>query len=188
MKVQEPLRARVLARVDFAGLPTAYPYTLMLPQSRTEAVLAERLAELGGQVHRPCAAIAVTSAQDGAAVVVAGPDGQRHTVQARYVAGADGMHSTVRETAGIGFPGGRYAQYFLLADVRMHWPLPPQEVQLFFSPAGLMVVAPLPGGRHRIVATVDATTPEHITQPDVQTLLDQRGPGRASVHDWQALR
>src|SRR4051794_21618387 len=36
-------RRRVLARLNFNDLPTRYPYTLMLPQSRTEAVLAERL-------------------------------------------------------------------------------------------------------------------------------------------------
>src|SRR3954463_14639729 len=46
-------RARVLATLNFSGLPTAYPYTLMLPQSRTEAILGERLAELGGSVRRP---------------------------------------------------------------------------------------------------------------------------------------
>jgi 2-polyprenyl-6-methoxyphenol hydroxylase-like FAD-dependent oxidoreductase len=174
-------RARVLARIQFGTLPTAYPYTLMLPQSRTEAILNERLAELGGRVQRPYTATEVTTAHDGATLAVAGPDGQRQSVQARYVVGADGMHSSIREAAGITFTGGRYAQSFVLADVRMDWPLSPQEVQLFFSPAGLVVVAPLPGGHHRVVATVDSA-PEHITQPDVQTLLDQRGPGRGRVH------
>jgi 2-polyprenyl-6-methoxyphenol hydroxylase-like FAD-dependent oxidoreductase len=174
-------RARVLARIQFGTLPTAYPYTLMLPQSRTEAILNERLAELGGHVQRPYTSTEVTTAHDGATLAVAGPDGQRQTVQARYVVGADGMHSSIREAAGITFTGGRYAQSFVLADVRMDWPLSPQEVQLFFSPAGLVVVAPLPGGHHRVVATVDSA-PEHITEPDVQTLLDQRGPGRGRVH------
>jgi len=65
------------------------------------------------------------------------------------------MHSTVRQAANIGFTGGRYAQAFLLADVWMDWPLPPTQVQLFSSADGLVVVAPLPGGRHRIVATAD---------------------------------
>ena len=46
-------RRAVLARLNFSDLPTPYPYTLMLPQSRTEAILAERLAELDGNVHRP---------------------------------------------------------------------------------------------------------------------------------------
>src|SRR5829696_5218004 len=70
-------RARVLARIQFGRLPTAYPYTLMLPQSRTEAILNERLAELGGQVQRPYTATEVSTADDGATLAVAGPDGQR---------------------------------------------------------------------------------------------------------------
>lgn len=33
--------------------------------------------------------------------------------------------------------------------------MPQNEVILYFSPAGLVVLAPLPGGLHRIVTTVD---------------------------------
>src|SRR4051794_2378402 len=137
-------RTRLLARLDFSGLPTAHPYTLMLPQSRTEALLAERLAELSGEVVRPCRLTALDLAEDGAEATLSGPDGTQQ-VSARFVVGADGMHSTVRQAAGIGFTGARYAQSFVLADVRMRWPLADEEVQLFFSPAGLVVVAPLPG-------------------------------------------
>jgi 2-polyprenyl-6-methoxyphenol hydroxylase-like FAD-dependent oxidoreductase len=172
--------SRVLMQVDFSDLPTAYPYTLMLPQSRTEAILAERLAELGGEVRRPYVVTGVTSGGGGAEVAVAGPDGHRQTVHARYVAGADGMHSAVREAVGIGFTGGRYEQSFVLADVQMDWPLSPEEVQLYLSPEGLVVVAALPGGHHRVVATMD-DAPEQIDGGDVQALLDERTAAGATV-------
>lgn len=175
-------RSRVLARVEFSGLPSAYPYTLMLPQSHTEAILAARLIELGGHVHRPWKAETVTARANGATVQLTGPQGERRRVEAQFVVGADGLHSTVRQAAGIGFRGGQYAQSFLLADVRMDWPLPRQEVQLFFSPSGLVVVAPLPGGSHRVVATVDPAT-DGVTAAKVQALLDLRGPGGARVND-----
>ncbi len=174
--------ARVLARVDFAGLPTPYPYTLMLPQSRTEALLAGRLVELGGQVHRRHTVTDVRADAGGATVCVTGPTGEFRQVHARYVVGADGMHSTVRSAAGIGFTGGRYRQSFVLADVRLDWPLPPDEVQLFLATKGLVVVAPLPGGHHRVVATAN-TAPENADEPYVQALLNQRGPGRACVRE-----
>ena len=45
--------ARTLMAIDFSVLPTNYPYTLMLSQATTEALLVERLAELGGEVVRP---------------------------------------------------------------------------------------------------------------------------------------
>src|SRR6267143_682310 len=96
-------------------------------------------------------------------------------VRDRYLVGADGMHSAVRERAAIGFTGERYEQSFMLADVQMSWPLRADEVMMFLSPDGLAVVAPLPGGRHRIVATLD-DAPERPSMADVQCLLDTRGP------------
>src|SRR5215212_2942316 len=45
--------ARRLLTLPFDGLPTAFPFTLMVPQSDTEDVLLARLRALGGDVHRP---------------------------------------------------------------------------------------------------------------------------------------
>ena len=94
---------------------------------------------------------------------------------ARWLVGCDGMHSTVREQSGIGFAGAAYEQSFVLADVEMRWPLSREEVTLFYSPAGLMVVAPLPDDHFRIVATVD-DAPELPSKDLMQSLLDMRGP------------
>jgi 2-polyprenyl-6-methoxyphenol hydroxylase-like FAD-dependent oxidoreductase len=166
-------RDRVLLTVPFAGLPTAHPYTLMIPQSVTEEVLLARLRALGGRVHRPHEVTGVAEDETGVTVTTSAGE----SVRARYVVGTDGMHSVVRERSGIDFTGAGYAQSFVLADVRLDWTLPGDEVQLFLSAAGLLVVAPLPGGRHRIVATADAA-PERPDAADVQALLDARGPRR----------
>jgi glycine/D-amino acid oxidase-like deaminating enzyme len=53
-----------------------------------------------------------------------------------------------------------YAESFVLADIDMTWGYGHDEVMLFFSPAGLLVVAPLPGGAYPLVATLD-DAPEH---------------------------
>ena len=169
---------RVLLAVDFGGLPTAYPYTLMVPQDVTEEVLESALEERGGAVLRGQSLEGFRVDDDGRVRAdVRGPDGG-WTVVADHLVGADGMHSRVRELSGIGFAGSSYAQSFVLADVAMDWPLPEREVQLFFSPAGLVVVAPLPGGHHRVVATVD-DAPEHPDADDVAALLRARGPAGA---------
>ncbi|MEO5758022.1 MAG: FAD-dependent monooxygenase [Mesorhizobium sp.] len=167
-------RDRTLVNLNFAGLPTAYPYVLMIPQNLTEKVLGERIAKLGGIVHRGVEAKTVTQGVDGAHVTVV-QHGREKTISARYVVGGDGMHSVVREAAGIGFDGEAYDGSFVLADVRLDWPLGPTEVSLLFSPAGLVVVAPLPDGSYRIVATMD-DAPEHPEISDIQALLDSRGP------------
>lgn len=171
-------RDRALLQVPFGGLPTEYPYTLMLPQNITEEILGERLGAAGGRVHWRHRLTGVDNSDDGVVATVTGPGGTAHQVHARYVAGCDGMHSAVREQAGIGFTGDRYGQSFVLADVRMTWQLPRDAVDLFFSPAGLVVVAPLPEQRYRIVATLD-DAPEQPGIADVQRLLDARGPRRA---------
>jgi 2-polyprenyl-6-methoxyphenol hydroxylase-like FAD-dependent oxidoreductase len=177
-------RDHVLVTLRFDGLPTRYPYTLMIPQNITEAILLGRLRGLGRDVYRPYEVNDLRQDADGVSVTVAADDRQPQTVRARYVVGADGMHSTVRESAGIGFTGDTYEQSFVLADVRMSWPLNADEVMLFLSPEGLVVVAPLPGGRHRVVATMD-DAPEHPGIADVQRLLDTRGPltGAARVDE-----
>jgi 2-polyprenyl-6-methoxyphenol hydroxylase-like FAD-dependent oxidoreductase len=85
------------------------------------------------------------------------------------------MASTVREQSGIGFAGGEYAESFALADVRLAGDaVPDGEVILYFSPAGMMVAAPLPGGVYQLVAAVDEA-PQHPDAAFLQALLDSRG-------------
>lgn len=111
-------RDKVLVPVPFDGLPTAYPYTLMISQADTEACLLARLEELGGKVIRPARVSGIEQDADG--VTAALDDGQR--IRAAYLIGADGLSSTVRQSAGIGFTGGTYAESFVLADVRLPSP------------------------------------------------------------------
>jgi 2-polyprenyl-6-methoxyphenol hydroxylase-like FAD-dependent oxidoreductase len=167
-------RNRSLVHLRFDELPSAYRYLLMIPQNETEKVLAERLAGLGGSIQRGVTATAVSQHADGAQVTLQTPKGGTQ-VNARYVVGGDGMHSIVRTAAGIEFEGGTYEESFVLADVRMQWSLGASEVSLFFSPAGVVVVAPLPDGAFRIVATLD-NAPEQPDIADIQALLDARGP------------
>lgn len=167
---------RVLMRIDFGALPTPYPYTLMVSQATTEQILHDRLEEMGGHVHRPMRLAALEQTTDEVTAVF--DDGS--TTRARWVVGADGMHSVVREQAGISFRGGDYQESFLLADVVASTATPHDEVILFFSPAGMLVFAPLPDGIHRVVATLDPA-PESPSVADLQRLLDERGPRRSPV-------
>jgi 2-polyprenyl-6-methoxyphenol hydroxylase-like FAD-dependent oxidoreductase len=180
-------RDRALITIDFEEIPSVYAFTLMCPQDRTEAILIARLHALGGEVIRPAEVTGVDLGANGAHVRIAVGEATQN-VEARWVIGCDGMHSQVRESAGIAFNGAAYQQGFILADVHMDWPLGRGEVSLFFSPAGLVVVAPLPNDRFRVVATVD-DPPEQPSIPYVQALLDARGPKTLShIRDsvWSA--
>src|SRR5262249_40915513 len=87
--------------LDLRAVPDNPLYTLLVPQGRTEQVLADRAAELGVQVRRGHEVTGLT--QDADAVHVRLADAT--TVTSRYMVGADGGRSVVRKLAGIDFPG-----------------------------------------------------------------------------------
>ncbi|AZF26282.1 FAD-dependent oxidoreductase [Pseudomonas sp. R2-60-08W] len=98
----------------------AEPYclALMIPQFKTEAILRERLIELG---HAPAFGVELTAmvvGSEGINAVLATPDGEQ-TLKARYLVGADGGRSFVRGTLGIGFAGKTLGVRAIVADVEL---------------------------------------------------------------------
>jgi 2-polyprenyl-6-methoxyphenol hydroxylase-like FAD-dependent oxidoreductase len=175
-------RDHALITVDFSEIASAFAFTLMIPQDKVERTLIRHLQGLGGEVVRNCELVHCEPSPDAVRTQLRF-EGSTQVIQTKWLVGCDGMHSLVREQAGIPFTGGAYEESFVLADVRMDWPLSREEVTLFYSPAGLVVVAPLPDDHFRIVATVDAA-PVVPTVDFVQSILDARGPSTdpARVH------
>ncbi len=178
-------RDSALLAIGFDKLPSRYRRVTMISQPRTEAILEGRLRELGGRVYRKVSLLELRHEHDRVAARLATPDGEQ-MVHARFVVGGDGMRSTVRQSTAIAFEGEAYGESFVLADVRMDWPLGRDEVTLCFSPAGMVVIAPMPDGRFRVVATMDEA-PEHPTLGDVQRLIEQRGPRAAPARVEQVV-
>jgi 2-polyprenyl-6-methoxyphenol hydroxylase-like FAD-dependent oxidoreductase len=89
-----------------------YRIPLMLPQHMTEALLRERLAELGGRPHYGEALESFTQDEVGVTAVVNGV-----ALRARYLVGCDGGRSTVRQALGVGFPGETLGVRALVADL-----------------------------------------------------------------------
>ncbi|MEU4402117.1 FAD-dependent oxidoreductase [Micromonospora orduensis] len=165
-------RDRVLLAVPFHELPSRFPYALLVSQAVTEKVLTDQLADLGVRVRRPCRLTGLSHTADGVRAQVDGAE-----LRARYLVGADGLHSTVRQAAGIGFTGPSDEESFVLADVRVQSVLPRDEAALFLARPGPLVWAPLPDGVVRIVAAVP-TAPAEPDAAYLQALLDERGPRR----------
>lgn len=173
-------RGRQLARLDLGHLPTRFPFALGIPQSTTEGLLLKRLADLGGSVHRDHHVTAVR--EENGRYVVAGTSGSAEgpapfQTSARYVIGADGSRSAVRSAIGAGFPGETYPSQFVLADVTLaSAPSADDEATINMSPQGVTVIGRLPGGTHRIVASVAAgvDVPEAPDWRFMDTLLRNR--------------
>ncbi len=106
------------AVVDAGDATPAEPYRqpLMVPQFLTEAVMRERLAELGAQPAFGHEVLEFAQDAEGVDVRVATPTGEQ-TVRARFLVGADGGRSSIRQALGIGFPGKTLGLRAVVADV-----------------------------------------------------------------------
>ncbi|WP_063053174.1 FAD-dependent monooxygenase [Nocardia arthritidis] len=126
-----------------------YPNLWVLGQSRTEAILRDRLAEFGVRVELGTALTGFTQDDHGVTAVLE-RDGVRETVRAAYLVGADGGKSTVRRTTGIPFEGSTDESLrMLLGDVRAD--ALDHEFGYWFAaadePMRGIALSPLPGGR-----------------------------------------
>lgn len=120
---------------------TPYPNLWLVPQHRTEAVLRERLEELGGYVDLATGFEAV--AQEGHRVTVRLSTGE--SLRAKYVVGCDGGHSTVRKALELPLNGKALSDKLLfVADMEIpnldhaHWHVWP------LAQGGPIALCPLP--------------------------------------------
>ncbi|CAL9544015.1 FAD-dependent monooxygenase [Streptomyces sp. enrichment culture] len=144
------------SRLDFRRLPSPFPYTLALPQERTEALLEGQAADLGADIRRGHEVTGFTEHPDHIAVHTTGPHGPS-TLQAAYLVGCDGARSSVRTAAGIDCPGTPSTVLGWLGDVVLD--NPPAPGYSHFGPAGTLMAVPMPGGIHRLVGV----TPRDLT-------------------------
>lgn len=146
---------RTLARMSFAGVSENYPFVLALPQSRTEAVLEQRVRQLDpDSLHR---GVRVTGLHDdGGRVTVdasAGGSVVRHT--AAIAIAADGVRSTVRTLLGAAVRAKDYQDSYLMGDFADTTGFGP-DAALFLESAGIVESFPLPGALRRWVVRLAA--------------------------------
>ncbi|GAA3021179.1 FAD-dependent monooxygenase [Streptomyces fulvorobeus] len=143
-------------RLDFRAMETPFPFTLALPQARTEELLEDHALALGATIVRGHSVTGFTEHAKSVTVQVAGLDGP-YELQAAFIIGCDGTRSTVRTAAGIDFPGTPSTVLGWLGDVTLD--NPPRPGFSTFGLRGGVMVAPLPGGRCRMVGV----SPDSLT-------------------------
>jgi 6-methylpretetramide 4-monooxygenase / 4-hydroxy-6-methylpretetramide 12a-monooxygenase len=136
-----------VSELAFSGLGCEWEFQASLPQWRTEQVLADRLAELGGTVERGVSVVSLTERADGVLVGLEAADGERQHVAASWVIGAGGAHSPTRQWLAEQLAGSTYPGTALVADIRLTGELPRDGSALVASAAGYVLLAPLPGDR-----------------------------------------
>lgn len=137
--------AEVVAEADprgeqVPGPEVPYPSGLMIPQWRVEQILRERLTGFG--VHVEPGAGLTGFRQDGDGVTATAGDSE---IRARYLAGCDGGHSTVRKSLGLAMRGETPdLQRMAVGDVEVDG-LSRDAWHQWFSADGVIMLCPLPG-------------------------------------------
>ncbi|MEO6877546.1 MAG: FAD-dependent monooxygenase, partial [Gemmatimonadaceae bacterium] len=131
-----------------AFLDSPYPNLVTLPQDQTEALLAGLLSRLGGTVERGVELTGYLENGDGVRAMLRHADGRTEETTARWIAGCDGAHSTVRHVAKLGFEGISYPDEGLLGDVIVDWNIPQGQVTMCPQRDGFLLAFPLRGDRH----------------------------------------
>jgi 2-polyprenyl-6-methoxyphenol hydroxylase-like FAD-dependent oxidoreductase len=171
--------ARTLAEVTFFDRLST-PRLIVMDETDTERMLERRLEALGGRTEEGTE-LTGFHVEDGHVVAtLVGPEGESQ-VRARYLVGADGAHSTVRQEAGIAFVGEAYPERFLLADLDLDWDLPHDDGYVWIGDEGLAAVLPLPGERRfRLIIPLSLaeSTHDYASEAEIadraEALLRQR--------------
>jgi 2-polyprenyl-6-methoxyphenol hydroxylase-like FAD-dependent oxidoreductase len=166
---------------------SSFPYALIFPQDEHERLLIDRLGALGIAVERPTE---LTGFEDNGARVAAHlrrPDGSAEVVEASFIAGCDGTHSTVRDVLKVGFSGGTYSHIFYVADVEATGRAMNGELNVGLDEAEFVAIFPLKGaGRARFIGTVkrEAEARRNLTFDDVSTRLITRLDIKVERVNW----
>ena len=129
------------------GIDCRCEFQCSLPQYETQRILEEHLTSLGGAIERGVTATKVDANDDGLSVELTHADGKVGTVRPDIVIGAGGAHSVTRHSMSEPLEGTTYRGHFLVADIEMAAPFPRDEAGVICDPNGLLLLAPLPGGR-----------------------------------------
>lgn len=153
-------------RLDLRALDTHLPYTLVLPQRRTEELLERAARELGAPIHFGHALEGFVEDEGGVTLKVAG-GGRALDVRAKWVVGCDGARSTVRAGAAIPFEGTGTTMTAFQGDVSLAEP--PGVPGVWNDRGGLLIVKQA-SGVFRVVVT--DPTRAHVAR-DVPPTADE---------------
>ncbi|RYZ53035.1 MAG: 2-polyprenyl-6-methoxyphenol hydroxylase [Proteobacteria bacterium] len=159
-----------------------YSTLLLIPQFSTEAILRERLGELGHRVQFASELTSFTDSGDSVHCQVQTPIGMQ-AIEAKYLVGCDGGKSFVRKSLGINFEGDFLdAPPYLAADVEVEGVTP--NVQHRWGTREkhkLFGIGILP---HSHLFSIQAALPEQsdkFLDKDVLTQLAQERSGNEKI-------
>ncbi|GGI45319.1 2-polyprenyl-6-methoxyphenol hydroxylase-like FAD-dependent oxidoreductase [Agromyces flavus] len=150
-------RHRVLGEIpfrEFGAATTPFPDITVFEQSRNERLLVDALGERGGEVRWEHRLVALEPHAASVTARLEAPGGPVE-IDARWVVGADGAHSAVRELCRIPFEGVTNEHTFFVADAVGASGLVEGRVNIRMAPDDLLLSFPMgEPGHARILGVV----------------------------------
>lgn len=128
---------------------TPYPFIHICSQDRHEKLLEEKLNALGVSVERQRELVDCTQHESGVTArwkILDSDEDKEEVIEAAFVSGCDGSHSTVRHSSGIEFAGAMYDQQFFVADIKGSGPTINGEANLAICQSEITLTFPFDDG------------------------------------------
>jgi 2-polyprenyl-6-methoxyphenol hydroxylase-like FAD-dependent oxidoreductase len=185
----------ILGELNFGASGSRYGFDIGLSEEVTEAVLTDFLEAQGGAVTRSTRLIGLV-ADEGAVTATLAHDGERREVVVQWVVGCDGLHSAVREAAGIEFPGADIEAQWAVFDATIEGWENDYDVVFPHLDTPPVILTPLPRRRWRVYLRPTSDTSDLVAeagevirryQPGA-TFTEIENPTRFHCHSRVAAR
>jgi pentachlorophenol monooxygenase/3-(3-hydroxy-phenyl)propionate hydroxylase len=172
-----------------------FPPFVNISQSRTEEVLAEKMAANPLIEQRWGHEVTTIGQHESGVSLTCGTVNGEVEVRAPYVVMAAGSHAgKLRQQLGIGFPGQSYDDRFIICDIRAELPGWERERRFFFDPSWnpgrQVLIHPTPGSVFRIDWQVSGDV--DLDEEERSGKLDERiraiiGPNADYTIVWKSI-
>jgi bifunctional hydroxylase/dehydrase len=158
-----PLAHFAYLALDCESGRDGHPFSIAVPQATLELRLAEHAAKLGVDIRRAQELAGLEDTGSGVRVHIRSGTGD-YSLDARYVAGCDGVDSQVRKLAGIEFPSEDQPFYGITGDVEVY---PGEEMMSLLGASitagGNFMLGPV--NADFFLAVAARTAGEEVTRP-----------------------
>ena len=184
-----------LGVLDLASADSRYGFDLGISEEVTESIITGFLREQGGDVTRATRLADLRPGPDSVTATLEHA-GKRRDVEVAWVVGCDGLHSTVRELAGIDFPGADLEAPWAVFDATLDGWEEDYDVAVAHLDVPPVILTPLPERRWRVYLRPTSDTSDLLEDageivrryaPQV-TFADVENPTRFHCHSRVATR
>ncbi|HKO96355.1 MAG TPA: FAD-dependent monooxygenase [Pyrinomonadaceae bacterium] len=166
---------------------SAYPYMLLLEQSKNEKLLYDYLRSQGRDVLWNTELVDFSQSSTGVSARVQTAGSADHTIEAKYLVGCDGAKSPTRHLLGLEFEGSTFERMFYVADAQVDWEFSHDSLHICLSRDTLLVFFPLKGEkRYRIVGSFPEGHEKdegEILYEEIERHIKEKAKLNLDIHD-----